>query len=56
MLGYLDGMVAVIVVSANLFKVNGFQHSANNNIEQVDAVGMGEDVCKGDCEGDFHAI
>ena len=49
-------MVAVKEVPANLFEVNGFQHSTDDDIEQVDAVSMRKDVGEGDGEGDLHAI
>ena len=56
MLRNLDGVVVVKEVPAHLFEVNGFQHSADDNIEQVDAVGVGEDVGEGDGKGDLHAV
>ena len=48
--------MAVIKMSANLLEANGFQHSSDDDVEQMDAVRVGEDISERDSEGDLHAI
>ena len=56
MLSYFDGISLVKVVPPNLIHIERPEHTPNDNVKELYAVRIGQDVGKCDSDGDIGPI